>query len=79
MKSGFQNRNPDFPIERTLKFPDEHAAETVVVKKALSVLDGEEKKLFLKEVALLNVMPRCRSEARCTTFHMKMSFYSNAN
>ena len=36
------------------RFPSEHAAETVVVKKALGVLDDEEKKLFLKEVALLN-------------------------
>ena len=35
-------------------FTGEHAAETVVVKKVLGVLDGEEKKLFLKEVALLN-------------------------
>ena len=32
----------------------ERAAETVVVKKAIGALDGEEKKLFLKEVALLN-------------------------
>lgn len=36
------------------RFPSEHAAKTVVVKKILDVLDGEEKKLFLKEVALLN-------------------------
>lgn len=35
-------------------FTGEHAAKTVVVKKVLGVLDGEEKKLFLKEVALLN-------------------------
>ena len=32
----------------------ERAAETIVVKKAIGALDGEEKKLFLKEVALLN-------------------------
>ena len=32
----------------------EQAAETVVVKKAIGALDDEEKKLFLKEGALLN-------------------------
>lgn len=36
------------------RFPSEQAAETVVVKKVIGVLDGEERKLFLKEVALLN-------------------------
>ena len=33
-------------------FTSEHAAETVVVKKAIGALDSEEKKLFLKQVAL---------------------------
>ena len=37
-----------------LNFTGESAVETVVVKKALGALDGEEKKLFLKEVALLH-------------------------
>ena len=33
-------------------FTGKSAVETVVVKKALGALDGEEKKLFLKELAL---------------------------
>lgn len=36
------------------KDPGQHATQTVVIKKAIQTLDQDEKKLFLKEVALLN-------------------------
>ena len=34
--------------------PEKDADETVIVKKLLNVMDEQEKKLFLKEVTLLN-------------------------